>query len=146
MKSWRLGVWNQGVLVAALSLKALGKDLFHAVPLASGVANNPWCFLAYRFQSNLCLSSHMLFSLDVSVSPLIRTQTVMIKVHPNDPIFTWLHLPRHYNILKLKSPGLGLQCILWGTQFNPKTWVGPCFFEWKWEAARLNKISQLLGR
>ena len=45
---WRLEVQNQGIGRAILSLKFLGKNLFHALFVASGVASSP-CFFFVLF-------------------------------------------------------------------------------------------------
>ena len=45
---WRLEVQNQGIGRAILSLKFLGKNLFHALLIPSGVASSP-CFFCFCF-------------------------------------------------------------------------------------------------
>ena len=53
---WRLEVQNQGIGRAILSLKFLGKNLFHALFIASGVASSP-CFFFFFLALDASLPS-----------------------------------------------------------------------------------------
>lgn len=91
----RLEVQSQGVHRAFLSLKVLGKNLFHSFLLVSGVASNPWQFLSWKSITLISFSVITWPSPSVSLFLLfLWRQSYWIRAHPNNLILTLSHLQR----------------------------------------------------
>ena len=123
---WRLEVQNQDINM--FFLKALGENLFHVFLLASGIAGNLWCSLAYRCNTPVS-ACHMTFSLCVSLLCLFS-----FSYNDSSHIGFWAYptpVRHHLNFIasakalfanEVTFTGTGCQdstYLLGGTQFNP---------------------------
>ena len=68
-------------MLAVLFLKALGKNLYHAFHLASGVASHPWCSLVYSLSLQTLPLSYSA-SIFISHSPCVPSH-----LPPLEPVF-----------------------------------------------------------
>lgn len=122
---WRLEIWIRGFKRAMLFLWTLEENP-SLLLLPSGVFGNPWHFLTHRcitpvtWLSSLCIFSRCLTSVYCYLCvhiPSLYKGNLWIKSHPDDLIWTLLHLQRpclqmktHSEVLKITLtyfPGAG---------------------------------------